>query len=92
MNRKDLLLSLTSGLLVCLSFPKADLGFLIWIALVPLLYAIRDADLPGAFRTGFVAGLAYNVGLVYWIVFVVYAMGNFPSMPAFRSCFFWSCT
>ena len=78
MNRKDLLLSLTSGLLVCLSFPKADLGFLIWIALVPLLYAIRDADLPGAFRTGFVAGLAYNVGLVYWIVFVVVRYGQLP--------------
>ncbi|TFG93800.1 MAG: apolipoprotein N-acyltransferase [Syntrophobacterales bacterium] len=78
MNKKDLLLSLLSGLLVCLSFPKADLGFLIWIALVPLLYAIRDKDLPVAFRTGFVAGLVYNIGLVYWIVFVIVQYGHLP--------------
>ncbi len=78
MNKKNLLLSLASGLLVCLSFPKADMGFLIWVALVPLLYAIRDTDLPGAFRTGFVAGLVYNVGLIYWIVFVVVQYGQLP--------------
>ncbi|MBW2560676.1 MAG: apolipoprotein N-acyltransferase [Deltaproteobacteria bacterium] len=78
MNKKDLLFSLLSGLLVCLSFPKADLGLLIWIALVPLLYAIRDTDLPGAFRTGFVAGLVYNTGLVYWIVFVAVRYGHLP--------------
>ncbi|MDD5722453.1 MAG: apolipoprotein N-acyltransferase [Syntrophales bacterium] len=78
MNKKDLLLSLLSGLLVCLSFPKADLSFLIWIALVPILYAIRNKDLPGAFRAGFVAGLVYNTGLVYWIVFVVVRYGHLP--------------
>jgi len=78
MNKKDLLLSLASGLLICLSFPKADMGFLIWIALVPLLHAIRDKDLPGAFRTGFAAGLVYNTGLVYWIVFVIVRYGQLP--------------
>ena len=78
MNKKNLLLALASGLLVCLSFPKADLGLLIWIALVPLLYAIRDTDIPGAFRTGFVAGLVYNAGLIYWIVFVAVRYGHLP--------------
>ncbi|MCK4534047.1 MAG: apolipoprotein N-acyltransferase [Syntrophobacterales bacterium] len=78
MNRKTLLLSIVSGLLIFLSFPKADMGFLVWIALVPLFYALRDADLPGAFRTGFVAGLVYNTGLIYWVVFVVVHYGNLP--------------
>lgn len=78
MNKKELLLSLASGLLICLSFPKADVGLLIWIALVPLLWATRDADLPSAFRTGLVAGLVYNTGLVYWIVFVVVQYGQLP--------------
>ena len=78
MNKKDLLLSLLSGLLVCMSFPKVDLSFLIWIALVPLLYTIKDKDLPNAFRTGFAAGLVYNIGLVYWIVFVVVQYGQLP--------------
>ena len=78
MNRKTLLLSIVSGLLIFLSFPKADMGFLVWIALVPLLYAIKDTDLPGAFRTGFVAGLVYNTGLIYWVVFVVVHYGHLP--------------
>ena len=78
MNRKTLLLSTVSGLLIFLSFPKADMGFLVWIALVPLLYAIKDTDLPGAFRTGFVAGLVYNTGLIYWVVFVVVHYGHLP--------------
>ncbi|MBW2599444.1 MAG: apolipoprotein N-acyltransferase [Deltaproteobacteria bacterium] len=78
MNKKTLLLSLVSGVLIFLSFPKADIGFLAWVALVPLLYAIKDTDLPGAFRTGFVAGLVYNTGLLYWIVFVVVHYGHLP--------------
>ena len=78
MNKKTLLLSLISGLLIFLSFPKADMGFLIWIALVPLLYAIKDTDLPGAFRTGFVAGLVYNTGLIYWVAFVIVHYGHLP--------------
>ena len=78
MNKKTLLLSLISGLLIFLSFPKADMGFLAWIALVPLLYAIEDTDLPGAFRTGFVTGLIYSTGLIYWVVFVVVHYGHLP--------------
>lgn len=78
MNRKGLLLSLISGLLVFLSFPKVDLGFLIWIALVPLLHAISEEEPPAAFRMGLMAGLVYNTGLVYWIVFVVVRYGSLP--------------
>jgi len=76
MNKKELALSLVSGLLIFLSFPKVDLGFLIWIALVPLFYALDDKDLPGAFRVGFITGLVYNIGLVYWVVFVVVHYGH----------------
>ena len=78
MNKKELLLSLASGCLVCLSFPKADLGFLIWIALVPLLFAIRNQSVTEAFRTGFLAGLVCYAGLMYWIVIVVVRYGHLP--------------
>ncbi len=76
MNKKTLLLSLVSGLLIVLSFPKPDMGFLAWIAIVPLLYAIENQDLQAAFGTGLVAGLVYNTGLLYWIVFVITQYGN----------------
>ena len=78
MNRKTLSLSLLSGLLIFLSFPKADIGFLAWVALVPLFYVLRDTDIPGAFRTGFITGLVYSTGLIYWVVFVVVHYGYLP--------------
>jgi len=78
MNKRNLVFSLISGLLIFLSFPKANLGFLAWIALVPLLYTLKDVDIPGAFRAGFITGLVYNTGLLYWIVFVVVHYGNLP--------------
>ncbi len=78
MNRKDILLFLLTGVLVFLSFPKPDLGFLIWIALVPLLISIRNKDIAAAFRVGFSAGIVYNAGLLYWIVFVVVQYGRLP--------------
>ena len=78
MNKKTLLLSLISGLLIFLSFPKANIGLLAWIALIPLLLAIENADLSGAFLTGLVTGLVYNTGLIYWVVFVVVHYGYLP--------------
>ena len=37
-----LLFPILSGTLLVLSFPQYDLDFLAWIALVPLLIAIRE--------------------------------------------------
>src|SRR2546428_5879608 len=52
-----LLLPVVSGTLLVLSFPKYDLDFLAWIALVPLLIAIREKPWRTAFGQGWLAGL-----------------------------------
>ena len=50
MKKKDILLSLLSGILLILSFPNFDLEFLAWFALVPLLYSIEGKGIVSQFH------------------------------------------
>jgi len=70
MNRKDTFLSLLSGVLLVLSFPKFDLEVLAWVALVPLLLAIRGKRAREAFLLSFLTGSVFFAGLLYWIATV----------------------
>ena len=56
-----------SGLLLVLAFPAADLGWLAWIALVPLLIAIDGQSPSHAFRLGYLAGAVFFGGLLEWV-------------------------
>jgi apolipoprotein N-acyltransferase len=56
-----------SGLLFVLAFPAADLGWLAWIALVPLLIAIDGQSPSQAFRLGYLAGAVFFGGLLEWV-------------------------
>ena len=54
------LLAAVSGLLLCLSFPPADLGPLAYVAFVPLLLSIqRTRTYRGALLCGAAAALGY---------------------------------
>jgi apolipoprotein N-acyltransferase len=61
------LLSLLSGVLLFLSFPKFNSGFLIWVALAPLLIALKGKNLRVSFALGLATGLTFFLGLLYWI-------------------------
>ncbi len=78
MNIRTVALAIASGILLILAFPKWSQAWLVWIALIPLLYAIDDAAEGEAFRLGFLTGLVFNVGLIYWIVHVVSHYGGLP--------------
>lgn len=56
-----------SGLLLVLAFPAADLGWLAWIALVPLLIAIDGQSPSQAFRLGYLTGAVFFGGLLEWM-------------------------
>ena len=62
-----LLPALTSGLLTALSFPKPGLYALAWIAFIPLLASLWQKDGKMAFRSGFVFGMVYFFGTLYWV-------------------------
>jgi apolipoprotein N-acyltransferase len=72
-------LAAISGTLLALSFPKYGSGYLTWIALIPLFWAIREASsVRQGLLLGFICGITCHIGLIYWITFVVVNYGYLP--------------
>ncbi len=78
MGMKSLFLSVLSGLLLTLGFPKPEIFYLSWIALVPLLLALKGKSGKEAFLLGYVCGMAHYVTTLYWIQYVVQHFGGIP--------------
>ena len=64
-------LSILSGLLIASSLPftagPASLWPLAWLALTPLLWALRDLEPRAAFGYGLLAGWVSSVGILWWL-------------------------
>jgi apolipoprotein N-acyltransferase len=73
-----MLLAALSGLLLTGAFPKIELDWLAWFALVPLLVAIANLSAKQSFRIGFIAGLVHYMSLLYWVVPVMRTYGYLP--------------
>jgi len=76
---KKMLLAAVSGLLLTGAFPKIGWDWLIWFALLPLLYALKDLPARSAFRMGFITGLIHFLSLLYWLVPVMRTYGYLPA-------------
>jgi apolipoprotein N-acyltransferase len=68
-----------SGLLLAAAFPLADQGWLAFIALVPLIRAVRGGAPRRAARLGFVSGAIFFAALLYWLVGVMTRYGGLPA-------------
>jgi apolipoprotein N-acyltransferase len=82
-TQRDYLLSLIGGVLLALSFPKADFSILAWVAFVPLLLATARKSPAQAFRLGFVYGLTAYAGVFYWLNIVMSHYGKLPWFLSF---------
>jgi apolipoprotein N-acyltransferase len=82
MKKRDILLSLLSGILLILSFPNFDLEFMAWFALVPLFYSIEGKGVRLSFELGFLTGIITFLGILYWIIVAVHTYGNIPLIPS----------
>lgn len=71
-------IAILSGLLLTVSFPKVDLNWLAWGALVPLLWVLKDVTPGEAFRRGMLFGLSHFVSLLYWLVPTMVTYGHLP--------------
>jgi len=67
-------LAVLSGIILSLSFPSwanpslnTNMGFLAWVGLVPLLWAIDHAPVRRAFIIGWIGGTAFFASTIYWI-------------------------
>src|SRR5258708_39250067 len=62
------LLAIIAGLLWAASFPKIGIAGLAWIAPGLMLLAAIGRQSWKAFRIGYVAGLAYYLASLYWLL------------------------
>ncbi len=67
---KAILFSVLSGLLLILCFPRYDIEYLAWIAMVPLLIAIKDKNLKSAFGLCLIAGILFYTCVFYYFSLV----------------------
>ena len=71
---RNRILAVVSGLAMSLSFPSwavngldTRIGFIAWVALVPLLFAIERESRRGAFFLGWLGGMVFFSSTLYWI-------------------------
>lgn len=72
-----------SGLLLALSFPSFDIESLAWVALVPLLLAIRGSSWKAAFGQGWLAGLLFFSVTLYWVINAMHEYGKLSFAVSF---------
>lgn len=77
-----LLPALLSGILLVLSFPRFDFFLLAWTGFVPLLFSLWKKDWREAFLFGFVFGMVYFFGTLYW---VYHSINHFGGISFFSS-------
>ncbi len=78
LQRSKFMLAAGSGLLLTAAFPKIHQGWLAWLALTPLILALRQADTRQAFFIGFSCGLTHFLTLVYWVIHSMHTYGGLP--------------
>ena len=65
---RDFFLVTLSSILLVLSFPEFNLGFLAWIGLVPFLITLIGKGLKYSFLLSFTGGIIYFAGVFNWIL------------------------
>lgn len=83
MRFRNILLSLSSGLMAALCFPKFSLLFLAWICLIPLFLVILEQRPVKSFLFGWAAGLVFYGILLYWIPAVPAHYGGLSAFVSF---------
>ncbi len=77
-DRSKLFLTLLSGVLLTAAFPRTGGFWMAWVALIPLLLALRDVSSKDGLRLGWLCGLTHAVGLIYWLAHTMTAYGHLP--------------
>lgn len=81
--RRNFFLATLSGLLLWIAFPGGGgLWPLIFVALVPFLFVIRNSSIKNCILGGLTCGLVHYLSLLYWVVIV---LGKYGGMPWFIS-------
>jgi len=74
----SLLAAFFSGVLLVAAFPKYDQSYLLFVALMPLFWALKGQSRKAGFWLGILNGLVFYLGLLAWIFYVTHVYGKFP--------------
>ena len=75
-------LAIIAGLLLAASLPKVGIAGLAWVAPALMLAAALGKRGGESFRIGYVAGLAYYLASLYWLLLIPYRWHSIPLGPA----------
>lgn len=64
------ILTITSSVLLILSFPGANWSLVAWIAFIPLFFALENQSPAKSFLTAYLCGIIFFLGTVYWLIHV----------------------
>ncbi len=77
-GKKEIYLSVLSGLLLTCSFPKIGADWVAWFSLVPMLFALQSLPVRNAFYMGLITGVVHYLTLLYWLIPMMETYGNIP--------------
>ncbi len=82
---------MVSGALIALAFPVFDMYLLAWVAFIPLLLSLWKKTPWEAFQTGFVFGIVYFFGTLYWIYHSINFYGGLSFVSSISVVFLLCC-
>ena len=68
MSTNKLLLAAASGGMLTAAFPSSNLWVVAWVALVPLLWALRRTRPTEALKLGALAGFIHYSTVLFWVM------------------------
>src|ERR1019366_4786029 len=80
--RSRYLAATLAGLLLAASLPKIGIAGLAWVAPALMLAAALGKSGWESFRIGYIAGLAYYLASLYWLLLIPYRWHSIPLGPA----------
>jgi apolipoprotein N-acyltransferase len=82
--RSGYLAAMVAGLLLAAAFPKFGVAGFAWVAPALMVFAARGKSGADAFRAGYVAGLAFWLASLYWLLLMPVA--GFPILGWLALC------
>lgn len=82
MTKKSIISAVISGVVMVFAFPPFDIWPIAWFGIAPLFFVIHDKKPRERFLLGFIWGITFFLGTVYW---VVNSMVNYGNVPIFAS-------
>ena len=80
LKKTDIMLSISSGILLIAGFPPFDLYPIAWVALVPLLISLWEKEAKASFMLGSLTGFIFFLGTIYWVFNSMYNYGHVPAI------------